>query len=161
MQRRTAFALALLAAVTTTIHAQAKPAAKAPAAADDSPMARERAIFAAIEKKDYAAFNEALGADFTYVEPNMGIAKWERAKSAEILKACTSGKLTVTDMKERPVGNDVMVVTYVVTGAQTCNGQKMPPTVYALSVWQKLGGRWTAVAHSETPKAPAPIPAKK
>jgi hypothetical protein len=161
MQRRTVLAVALLAAVTTTLHGQVKPAAKAAAGAEDSPMARERAIYAAIEKKDYAAFNEALGADFTYIEPNMGIMKWERTKSAEILKACTSGKFTLGDMKERPAGNDVMIVTYSVAGNQTCNGQKTPPVVYALSVWQKLGGRWTAVAHSETPKAPAPMPAKK
>jgi ketosteroid isomerase-like protein len=154
MLRRAAFALAVIASGATIAAAQAKPGA-------DSPMARERAIFAAIEKKDYPAFNEALGADFTYVEPNAGVMKWERTKSAEMLKACTNGKLALTDMKERPVGNDVMVVTYTVTGNQTCNGQKMPSVVFALSVWQKLGGRWIAVAHSETPKAAAPPAATK
>lgn len=35
------------------------------------------------------------------------------------------------------------------------NGKKSPSPTYALSVWRKTGGRWVAVAHGETPAAPA------
>ena len=60
------------------------------------------------------------------------------------------------DAKVTPAGSDLMVLTYTVTGEQTCNGQKGPPTVTSLSVWQHKGNSWIAIAHSETPPNPPP-----
>jgi hypothetical protein len=157
MKRSTAALLFLLTLGSSNLVAQAKQqgGTKAPAPnAAMAPIDRERAIYAALEKNDIAAFNESLGADFMYASPD-GVQKWERAKSAEILKDCKTGKQTLSNVTSTPQGDDLMVVTYTVAGVQTCNGKKSPSPSYALSVWRKVGGRWIAIAHSETPAPPA------
>jgi len=149
-----AIALLLLATLGgSSLAAQAKQPAGAKNAAM-APIDRERSIFVALEKNDIAGFNEALGSDFMYVSGD-GILKWERAKSAELLKGCKTGKQTLSNVTSTPQGDDFMITTYTVAGEQTCNGKKSPSPVYAMSVWHRVGGRWVAVAHSETPAAPA------
>jgi Domain of unknown function (DUF4440) len=159
--RRTAgLAALLLGFAGTRLAAQAKPqgapAAK-PAAmtAADSLIARENGLYDALAKNDYAAFNKGLGGDFVYVDGS-GAVRWELAKSAENLKGCTTGKWTMKDTKVTPAGSDLMVLTYSGSGEQTCNGQKSPSPVNALSVWQRRAGGWVAIAHSETPANPPP-----
>jgi hypothetical protein len=151
------FALLILATIgSSTLVAQAKQqgAPKTPATnAAMAPIDRERSIYAALERNDIAAFNEAVGADFDMVTAD-GPMKWARAKSAEIMKGCKTGKQTLSNVTSTPQGDDVMVVTYTVAGEQTCNGKKSASPVHSLSVWRKVGGRWVAIAHSETP-APA------
>jgi hypothetical protein len=157
MKRSTAALLLLLTLGSSSLVAQVKPqgGTKAPASnAAMAPVERERAIYAAIEKNDIAAFNESLGADFMYASPN-GVQKWERAKSTEMLKGCKTGKQTLSNVTSTPQGDDLMIVTYTVAGEEVCNGKKSPSPNYAMSVWRKVGGRWVAVAHSETPAAPA------
>jgi len=158
MLRRLSVVSIALSAVASGLLAQSKATKSVDAR---SPAALERSIYAALEKNDYAAFNDAVGADFMYVEPNAGLMTWERSKSADILKDCKTGKMTLSDVKETSVTPDVVVLTYSVAGAQSCNGQRMPSPVYSMSVWHKVGGRWVAAAHSETPKAPAAAAAKK
>jgi Domain of unknown function (DUF4440) len=162
--RRTAgLAALLLGFAGMRLAAQAKPqgapAAK-PAAmtAADSLIAREKGLYDALTKNDYAAFAKGLGGDFMYVNGS-GAVKWEAAKSADMLKACTTGKWTLKDAKVTPAGTDLMVLTYTASGDQTCNGEKSPSPVNALSVWEHKGGAWIAIAHSETPVVP-PAPKK-
>jgi hypothetical protein len=153
-------ALSLVAVLAATAGAQganppkvSKTAAPSTAASPDSVVvAQERSIFDALQKNDFDAFNKALGADFTYVDA-MGVTMWQLANSAEMLKGCTITQIAMDSVKTRRVGSDLMVLTYKVSGDQTCNGQKAPSPVYSMSVWQKRGGRWVAVAHSETPPA--------
>ena len=155
-----ALAIALLLPLAGPAAAQAAKNQKASVSPADAIIAQEVSIFDALTKNDIAAFNKALGADIVYQSPD-GTITWELAKSAEILKTCKTGKFTMTEPKVTPVGADVMVLTYKTAGEQVCNGKKAPSPVYAMSVWQKRGGQWVAVAHSETPAAPAPAPAKK
>ena len=142
LNRRTAgFAALVLSLTAGAVSAQAKPqgaAATKPAAAmsaSDQVIAQEKSLYDALMKNDFAAFNKALGSDFTYVDGN-GAVRWEIAKSAENLKGCTMGKWTLKDVKTTPVGADLMVLTYTASGEQTCGGQKSPSPVNALSVWQ-------------------------
>jgi len=147
-------ALLILATLgSSSVVAQAKQQSGAKPAAANAAMApidRERAIYAALEKNDIAAFNEALGGDIMYVSTD-GAVKWERAKSAELLKGCKTGKQTLSNVTSMPQGDDFMILTYTDTGEQMCNGKKSPSPIYAMSVWRKVGGRWVAIAHSETP----------
>ena len=159
MKPRYAALVILLTLGSSSLVAQAKPAAAktaavAAAGAVMSAIDRERSIFTALEKNDIAAFNEALGSDFMYVSGD-GAVKWERAKSADFFKGCKTGKQTLSNITTTPQGDDLMVITYDDAGEQICNGKKGPSPVHALSVWRKVGGRWVAVAHSETPATPA------
>ena len=159
--RHTAGLAALVLTLTAGVaSAQAKPQGAAttkPAtmSASDEVIAREKSLYDALMKNDFAAFNKSLGGDFIYVDGN-GAMKWELAKSAENLKGCTMGKWTLKDVKATPAGADLMVLTYTASGEQTCGGQKSPSPVNALSVWEHKGNSWVAIAHSETPANPPP-----
>jgi len=152
-------ALALVLPLAGNAAGQAK-GQKGSASPADAIIAQEQLIFDALTKNDVAAFNKALGADFVYQSPD-GTVTWELAKSAELLKTCKTGKFTMTEPKVTSASADVMVLTYKATGDQVCNGKKTPSPTYAMSVWQKRGAQWVAVAHSETPAAPPPPPTKK
>jgi hypothetical protein len=156
MKSRNAALFILLTLGSSNLVAQAKQqgATKAASIATMAPVDIERSIFTALEKNDVAAFNEALGMDNVYVSPD-GMIKWERSKTAELLKGCKTGKLTMSNVTSTPSGDDVVILTYTVTGEQTCNGKKTPSPTHAMSIWRKVGGRWVAIAHSETPAAPA------
>jgi len=153
-------AVALQLPLTGTAIAQAAKNQKAGVSTADAIIAQEQSIFDALTKNDIAAFNKAVGGDFVFQSPD-GTITWELAKSAEILKPCTSGKFTMTEPKVTPVAPDVMVLTYTIASNQVCNGQKSPSPTFAMSVWQKRGGRWVVAAHSQTPAAAPTAPAKK
>src|SRR5436309_2696412 len=72
---------------------QAKPAGSA---ALQAAVAREQSVYDALTKKDAAAFNKALGSDFTYVQSS-GAMMWKLSGSADVIKDCTTGKWTISD----------------------------------------------------------------
>jgi ketosteroid isomerase-like protein len=158
MTYRRAAVVALMTLLVAAGHAAAqakKSDAKSSSSADASAIiAQEKSLLDAVVKSDIAAFNKGLGSNFVYVDP-AGAMRWDLSKSAEILKACTTTKATMENPEVTPVGSDILVLTYKSNADQTCGGKKAPPTSLAMSVWQKRGGRWVAVAHSETPPAPA------
>jgi hypothetical protein len=132
------------------------PIAGSAAAQDATPfapvVAQERAVLDAVTKADTAAFNRALGSDFVYVDVR-GPVRWQRATTTSMITQCQTGQLSIDNPQTTRVGNDLVVLTYTSSGDQTCGGQKAPSPVYSMSVWQMRGGRWFAVAHSETPTA--------
>ena len=162
--RRTAGLAALVLTLAAgAVSAQAKPqgaAAAKPAAmsATDQVIAQEKAIYDALTKNDYAAFNKLIGGTFTYIGPD-GITQWDPAKTAEMLKGCVTGTWTWKDTKATQISPDVVVLTYTASGDQMCQGKKGPSPIHDLSVWQLKGGKWVAIAHSETPANP-PAPTK-
>jgi hypothetical protein len=144
-----ALALVILPAAASIAGAQNTAAPQA----DPAIVAQERAVLDALVKPDTAAFNRALGSDFVYVD-GRGAVRWDRAKTTAMLMDCPPGKWSIDNPETSKAGNDVVVLTYSSSGDQTCGGQKMPSPVNSLSVWQNRGGRWVAVAHSETPAVP-------
>jgi hypothetical protein len=116
-------------------------------------VAQERAVLDALVKPDTAAFNRALGSDFVYVNTR-GANRWELAKTTAMIMDCKTGPLSIDNPVTTRIGNDLVVLTYDSAGDQTCGGQKTPSPVHSMSVWQNRGGKWVAVAHSETPAAP-------
>ena len=131
-------------------------AADSAAAQDATPyapvVAQERAVLDAFIKNDTAAFSRALGSDFVYVDVR-GPVRWVRANSGVIMD-CKTTQLSMDNPQTSRVGNDLVVLTYTSSGDETCGGQKTPSPVHSMSVWQMRGGRWVAVAHSETPAMP-------
>ena len=128
-----------------------------PAAAQDATpfapvVAQERAVLDAVIKADTAAFNRALGSDFVYVDVR-GPVRWQLAKTTAMIMDCKTTELSIDNPQTTRVGNDLVVLTYMSSGDQTCGGQKAPSPVHSMSVWQMRGGRWVGVAHSETPAA--------
>ena len=151
-----AFALALLVASTHAVSAQgasASAASRAPSAATgNAVVAQEQLVLDALARSDTSGFNKALGRDFVYVDGN-GAMRWSLAKTASIFAAgCGMGTgWTLDHPMTTEVGNDLVVLTYSSSGKQECNGKRSPSPVNSMSVWQKRGARWVAIAHSETP----------
>ncbi len=85
-----------------------------------------------------------------------GMSVWTADSTAAFLNACKTTTLTGSDFRSVPAGKDVVVLAYKAEDRQLCGGRPTPPSVYALSVWQKKTGRWSLVAHSEAPAAAAP-----
>jgi len=151
-----AFAIALQLAATHALAAQAAPAkAAAPSAAvGKAVVAQEQAVLDAIANKDTVAFNKALGSDFVYVDAN-GAMRWQMSKTSTNLPACILGTgWSLDHPMTTEVGTDLVVLTYSSSGKAVCEGRPSPSPVNSMSVWRKRGGRWVAVAHSETPAAP-------
>ena len=147
-----AFAIALQLAVTHDALAQAA-AAKPSASVGNAVVAQEQAVLDAIARKDTVGFNKALGSDFVYVDPS-GAMRWQMSKTSTNLPACVLGTgWSLDNPMVTEVGTDLAVLTYSSSGKQVCNGVASPSPVNSMSVWRKRGGRWVAVAHSETPAA--------
>ena len=131
-------------------------AAKAPAKAASASMsnavvAQEQSVLDAIARSDTVAFNKALGRDFVYVDPN-GAMRWELSKTSSLFPACALGTGWSLDRPTTTeVGTDLVVLTYSSSGQRVCDGNRAPSPVNVMSVWQRRGGRWVAIAHSETP----------
>lgn len=154
-----AFALALQLAATQDGAAQAAGAnapAKSPSVSTSrAVVAQEQLVLDAIARSDTAAFNKALGRDFVYVDRN-GAMRWELSKTSTLLPACVLGTgWTLDRPMTTEVGTDLVVLTYSSAGKAVCDGQPAPSPVNSMSVWQRRGARWVAVAHSATPAAPA------
>ena len=149
-----AIALQLAAFHGAAAQAQAgKPAAPS-ASIGRAVVAQEQLVLDALAQKDTVAFNKALGRDFVYVDGN-GAVRWELSKTSTILPACVLGSgWTLDNPVTSQIGEDLVVLTYSSSGNVVCDGHKSPSPVNTMSVWQKRGTRWVAVAHSETPAAP-------
>ena len=148
-----AFAIALQLAATHDAAAQAAPARSAAPSASvgNAVVAQEQAVLDAIARSDTVAFNKALGSDFVYVDAN-GAQRWELSKTSTSLPACMLGTgWSLDNPMTTEVGTDLVVLTYSSTRKVVCDGQPWPSPVNTMSVWRKRGGRWVAVAHSETP----------
>ena len=147
-------ALQFVATHSAAAQAQAGKPAPASAAIGNAVVAQEQMVLDAIAQKDTVAFNKALGRDFVYVDQN-GAIRWELARTSTSLPACVLGTgWTLDNPVTTQIGEDLVVLTYSSSGNQVCDGKKAPSPVNSLSVWRRTGGRWVAVAHSETPAAP-------
>lgn len=137
-----------------TAQAQARKPAAPSAAIGNAVVAQEQMVLDALAQKDTVAFNKALGRDFVYVDQN-GAVRWELAKTSTMLPACALGAgWTLDNPVTSQIGEDLVVLTYSSSGNVVCEGHKAPSPVNSMSVWRRAGGRWVAVAHSETPAAP-------
>lgn len=145
--------IALQLAAIQRVAAQAAPAKVPSAAVGNAVVAQEQSVLDAIARSDTVAFNKALGRDFVYVDQN-GAMKWALSQTSTILKTCGLGTgWTIDHPTTTEVGSDLVVLTYSSSGKAACNGRAAPSPVNSMSIWQKRGTRWVAVAHSETPAA--------
>ena len=130
------------------------PAASAtPATMSSDVVANEKAVWAALMGKHWDLFEGYLASDAIEVEP-FGVV--DRAGSVKNVQSFDFAKSSLSDWKTVKIDDDASIVTYVAHFP----GQK-PDTEYHTTVWANRNGKWSAVLHHGTPKAPpAPAPAK-
>ena len=130
------------------------PAASAtPAMMSSDVVANEKAVWAALMGKHWDLFEGYLATDAIEVEP-FGVA--DRAGSVKNVQSFDFAKSSLSDWKTVKIDDDAAIVTYVAHFP----GQKHE-TEFHTTVWANRNGKWSAVFHHGTPKAPqAPAPAK-
>src|SRR5258705_2726256 len=141
--------------------ANSNTAATKPAATitEADAMAKEREIWAAFEKKDYASFAAMLSDDLINVAPE---AVYNKVESVKSVTGFVPSDVTFADWKFLPVDKDTGVIVYNVKFKGTVNGEPVPQqSVHSSTVWVNRGGKWLAAFHQDTeiPTTPPPPPA--
>lgn len=122
--------------------------------------AREKAVWATLEKKDMTAFAANLTDDFIYVSGD-GVS--DKAATVKGLSgAGTMSNTTLSDWKFVSVDKDAAVLVYSAKGNAAMNGQTHPYSIYASTVYVNRDGKWQALYHQDcdASTAPPPPPAK-
>ena len=128
-----------------------KAAASTPASTTADAEANEKAVWAALMAKKFDVFASFLSTDFIEVEP---VGVYDRAGSVKETQQFDLSKSSLSDWKTVKVSNDASIVTYIAHFP----GEK-PDTGYHSTLWVNRDGKWLAVLHHGTPKAPPRPPA--
>ena len=137
-------------------NANASPTTSTAAPTEADAMAREKSVWEALRKKDYAAFESLLATDYTEIHSE-GV--YDKPGILVYLKDLDLTDFTFSDWKFMPIDNDATLMLYNVTITGKFKGQPAPPGPYrASSAWVNRGGKWQAIFYQETLAKPAPPP---
>ena len=143
---------------TANTSSAATPSAVAMTEADA--IAKEKATWAALEKKDYDAFGNMLTTDYIEVGDD-GV--FDKSSIIAEVKELTLSDPTFSGWKMMPIDKDAVLLMYEVTFKATFKGQEVPPGPYRASVvWVNRDGKWLAAYYQQTlakTAAMAPMPA--
>lgn len=119
-------------------------------------IAKEKAAWAALEKKDYDAYGNLLTSDFIEVGDD-GVV--DKAGSVAASKDFTVADTRFSNWKMLPIDKDAVIVMYDVSFKGTFKGQEVPPGPYrASAVWVNRDGKWLAAYYQQTLAKTSPMP---
>ena len=121
-------------------------------------IAKEKAVWDAITKKDYDGFAAMLDSGQLEV---MSDGVMDKATSVTSVKDFEPTETTFSNWKFLSIDKDAYVVVYDASMKGKYKGKDFPPaTVHASSAWANRDGKWLAVYHQECEvmKSPAPPP---
>jgi hypothetical protein len=118
-----------------------------PAMTEADAIAKEKAIWDAITKKDYDGFAAML--DSAQLEVT-NEAVQDKAASVSMVKDFEPSSTTFSDWKFLSIDKDAYVVVYNASLKGKFKGKDFPTTnVHASSAWANRNGKWLAVYHQE------------
>lgn len=139
---------------TVNTNTMEKPSA--PAITEADAIAKEKAIWDTITKKDYDAFAGMLDTGSLEVTAD-GVL--EKSGSVSMVKDFQPTEITFSDWKFLSIDKDAYVVTYSVVAKGKYKGKEIPSTpVRGSSAWASRGGKWVAVYHQECDVMTMPPP---
>ncbi|HXL79716.1 MAG TPA: DUF4440 domain-containing protein [Pyrinomonadaceae bacterium] len=110
-------------------------------------IAKEKAVWDTVTKKDYDAFAGMLDSGQLEVTAD-GVL--EKSGSVLMVKDFEPRELTFSDWKFLSIDKDAYMVVYTVAIKGKNKGKEFPPaTVHASSAWANRNGKWLAVYHQE------------
>jgi hypothetical protein len=113
-------------------------------------VSTEKKLWEAWKNKNTKVFKAYLSADSVMIGDAGVTTKTETLKELDEM-ACEVKSYELSDIKVAFLNNDAALMTYKSVQDATCNGQAVPPTVWASSAYVKRGGKWFAASHQETP----------
>ena len=140
---------------TANTNKAAETKAAAPLTEADA-TAREKEIWATVEKKDTAAFSPNLVDDFIYVNGD-GVSD-KAATIKGISDSGTLSNLTFSDWKFVSVDKDAALLAYTVKANSAMNGQTHPVSINASTLYVNRGGKWQVLYHQDCDVSTAPPP---
>ncbi len=144
-----------------TVNSNMAEKPSAPAMTEADAIAKEKAIWDTLTKKDYDAFAAML--DSAQLEVTTEGAVQDKAASITMVKDFEPSEVTFSNWKFLSVDKDAFVVVYDASLKGKSKGKDFPPTtVHASSAWANRDGKWLAVYHQECygMNMPPPPPAK-
>ena len=100
---------------------------KAAAPSEADMIAKEKAAWDTLKKKDYAAFGDLLASDYIEVTDER---VFDKAGIIADVKDFNLTDATFTDWKMIPIDNDAAILTYQTTLKATYKGAEVPPGPY-------------------------------
>jgi hypothetical protein len=142
---------------TTNTSSNANTTATKSAAPSEADMiAKEKAAWETLKKKDYAAFGNLLASDYIEV---MDEGVLDKAGSIADVKDFNLTDATFSDWKMLPIDNDAVILTYQTTLKATYKGADVPPGPYrTAAAWVNRDGKWLAFYYQQTPVKTNPPP---
>ena len=68
-------------------------------------------------------------------------------------QSCDVRSFTFSNLQVHEVSADTVILTYQAKQDATCDGHKLPETVFVSSVYVNKGGKWLSASYHETPVA--------
>jgi hypothetical protein len=119
----------------------------APAMTETDAIAKEKAVWDAITKKDYDGFAAMLDSGQLEVMPD-GVM--DKATSVTSVKDFEPTETSFSNWKFLSIDKDAYVVVYDANMKGKIKGKDFPPTtVHASSAWANRDGKWLAIYHQE------------
>jgi len=123
-------------------------------------IAKEKAAWDTLKKKDYDAFGNMLASDYIEVT-DQGV--FDKPGILADVKDFNVTDVTYSDWKMLPIDNDAVIITYSMNVTGAFKGEAVPPGPYrAAAAWVNRDGKWLAFYYQQTlakPMPPAPPPA--
>jgi hypothetical protein len=119
-------------------------------------IAKEKAAWDTLKKKDYDAFGKLLASD--YIEISDG-GVFDKAGIIADVKDFDLADVTFADWKMLPIDNDAVIITYTTTVKGTYKGEPVPSGPYrSAGAWVDRNGNWQAIYFQQTRITPPPPP---
>jgi len=126
----------------------ATPGAQGNQATDQQLIQKEKNFWEAWKNKNSTPFEQDTATEVPGVSREGLVTTQQMLQD---MKNCEVASYSIEEPRVDWASSDVAVVTYKANQDATCNGKKVPPTVWAQSVWTKKNGKWIAVSHQEVP----------
>jgi len=119
-------------------------------------VAKEKAAWDAIKKKDWDGFEKTLASDYVEV---LDDGVHDKAASVNSVKDFILTDVTFADWKMLPIDKDAVIIIYTATVKGTFKGEAVPPGPYReASVYVNRNGEWITAFYQETLSRTAPPP---
>lgn len=119
-------------------------------------IAKEKAAWETLKKKDYDAFGNILASDYIEVTDE-GV--FDKPGIIANVKDFNVTDVTFSDWKMLPIDNDAVILTYSLNITGAFKGEAVPPGPYrAAAAWVNRDGKWLGFYYQQTPVKPPPPP---